>query len=924
MGGVNFQGLSGLPMGELMDKMLEVRGQTMNRLLDNRELVQIKKNAFMDVNNDMMTLRNQLLDMNLRSTYYNREVSSSNEALVSGTAEWNAAKTSHTVEVIQAAKGASASSYYTRSAISEAVVKNTTNISAISSYYEGMLSGKHDILIERTGTDEGYVIATNRIALDNKPTMQAIMGTGISATAAGTHGTIANEITAGSTLELNVNGTTVTVTMEDGFSAGTTLATVSNVLDTKINDALNVANGTIDQRYVAVGDSGYWGRSGDARSGLVIYNTALSTSESLDIVGGSALSALGLDTTQKNTMNHITKSTAVAYADAADVDAAFATLRTQMGESYTEGPPPSFNSIMDGAMNFQLASGTTLQEGSMRIITGTELRLGEDSHSRVTGSAVGAIDTAQKLSEAGLSGFGSDAAEGYFTINGVKINILLNTTKKDAEGNVNPNPDPNPDPTVNEMLAAINSSGAGVTASFDGQRFYLTANEPGQGTIKVGDTGDTSTFLSMAGLTVPAGATQKAGAMNPAADPTLVPTGLGIRTGIFTVNGVSIYVDSAKDSLNSIIDKINNSGANVIASYDTASDSFHITSKLRDGHSNQNYIVFGSENDTSNFLRQMNVIEHDPAVSLANGYPMVTYQGERGQDALIRYDGVLYTKTVNDIKGMPGGVNLNIKGPTQGAVTLNVTGETDTALDRIATFIANYNTLMERITPSRLTDEQKSYLQPLSNEKMQSMTFAEQDRYMENFELYNKQEYIRKSSESRSISATLRRIMTDFYGEAGSSIRSLGDIGIEIAGKDDYALLQKGMLLMDSTDKDEIKAALKENTRFMSALENDEEAVYNLFAQEDSEGNPIGIARRLNEVVSEYVFAGGMIHNKTRTGGFIDNELDRINRSIASEQRSLQAYENALKRQFASLESRISDMQSQSAAIASIVSPGQS
>lgn len=918
MGGVNFQGLSGLPMGELMDKMMEVRGQTMNRLLDNRELVQIKKNAFMDVNNDMMTLRNQLLELNLRSTYYNRSVSSSNEALVSGTAEWNAAKTSHTVEVIQAAKGASASSYYTRSAISEAVVKNTTNVNAVSSYYEGMLSGKHDILIERTGTDEGYVIATNRITLDNKPTMQAIMGTGISATAAGTHGTIANEITAGSTLELNVNGTTVTVTMEDGFSAGTTLATVSNVIDTKINDALNVANGTIDQRYVAVGDSGYWGRGGDARSGLVIYNTALSTSESLDIVGGSALSALGLDTTQKNTVNHITKSTAVAYADAADVDAAFATLRTQMGESYSEGPPPSFNSIMDGAMNFQLKSGTTLQEGSMRIITGTELRLGEDSHSRVTGSnAIGTIDTSKKLSEAGFTNFNSSGVQGVFTINGVKIDLLKRPENADPS-------DPNPDPTVNEMLAAINSSGAGVTASFDGQRFYLTANEPGQGTIKVGDTGDTSTFLSMAGLTVPAGATQKSGAMNPAADPTLVPTGLGIRTGIFTINGVSIYVDSAKDSLNSIIDKINNSGANVIATYDTASDSFHITSKLREGHSNQNYIVFGSENDTSNFLRQMNVIEHDPAVSLTNGYPMVTYQGERGQDALIRYDGVLYTKTVNDIKGMPGGVNLNIKGPTQGAVTLSVGGETDTALDRIATFIANYNTLMDRITPSRLTDEQKSYLKPLSNEKMQSMTFAEQDRYMEYFELYNKQEYIRKSSESRSIAATLRRIMTDSYGEVGSSVRSLGDIGIEIAGKDDYSVLQKGMLLMNSTDKDEIKAALKGNTTFMNALENDEEAVYNLFAQEDSEGNPIGIARRLNEVVSEYVFAGGMIHNKTRTGGFIDNELDRINRSIASEQRSLQAYENALKRQFASLESRISDMQSQSAAIASIVSPGQS
>nr|WP_281381077.1 flagellar filament capping protein FliD [Desulfurispira natronophila] len=913
-------GVSGLPTGDIMDQMMEVRSQRIGRLLDDREKVELKKSAFMNVNNDLMGLRNQLLDMNLQSTFLNREVSSSNEALVSATAGANADKTSHTVDVTRIARAPSASSHYTRATISQANIKNTTNISGVSSYYEGMLSAKHDINVSKIPIDDGlgsnignYAVATNRITVDNKPTMLALMGESVEKTDTDKLGQFDGTIAAGQTLSLSVNGKEVTIEFEEEIPEGTSLATVANILDTKINDALNAAHNTRSHRYVAVGDSGFWGAG---QSGLNIYNTELTANESLEITGGTAQAALGFDTTATTRVDEIVKSTGVFYADEADAETAMEELRQQMGQAYSAGPPPQFNSIVDGTMNFQAGTGG-LQEGNMRIITGNELRLGERSYSKVNGAGdIGTITPSESLSTAGFDDYNAEDAKGYFTINGVRIDILQRPEDADPD-------DPDPDPTVNEILGAINSSNAGVTASFDTveNRFILTANEANDKTIRVGEMGDTSNFLEMAGLTVNAGAESAQGSANPSVDPTLVPPGLGISKGIFTINGVSIYV-TERESLNDMIDKINNSGAGVIANYDTASDTFSITGKLKEGKTNQRHIEFGSENDTSNFLRQVNLIQHTPEIAEANGYDRVTREGERGEDALFSYNGVMYSKTVNEIEGMPGGIDLDLKGPTQGAITLNVTGETDTALDRVADFIANYNTVMERVTPFRLSDEERRFLEPLSPDKMAGMTFNEQDEYMEKYRQFNEQEFIRKSSESRTIASTLRRIATDFYGDEGSSIRSLGDMGIEVAGKDNFRVLMKGMLLIDSTDRDEIKEALKGNTRFMSAISNNEEEVYNLFAKQDSDGNPIGLSRKLEETVNDYVFTNGLIQNKVRTGGFIDREMDRVNQSIEREQRSLQRYEESLRRQFAMLERRMSDLDAQSSAIMGMVNQG--
>lgn len=76
-----------------------------------------------------------------------------------------------------------------------------------------------------------------------------------------------------------------------------------------------------------------------------------------------------------------------------------------------------------------------------------------------------------------------------------------------------------------------------------------------------------------------------------------------ITSGTFTIDGYAITVNAYTDTLQSVLDKINNL-TNLHAFYDSKNDTIKITRK--DGSSNP--IALGSPNDTSNFLQVTNLI----------------------------------------------------------------------------------------------------------------------------------------------------------------------------------------------------------------------------------------------------------------------------------------------------------------------------
>jgi flagellar capping protein FliD len=142
------------------------------------------------------------------------------------------------------------------------------------------------------------------------------------------------------------------------------------------------------------------------------------------------------------------------------------------------------------------------------------------------------------------------------------------------------------------VLAKINASGAGVSATFDTltERVVLTDEEPGaSGAITLG--ADDSGFLDAVKLS--------AAALTPGTDEDMIRaldqvSEIAVQSGTFKINGVILSVDTQSDSLHDLIERINAADTGVTASFDLESGRVKLSSStyfdLEDGTSG----LFGS------------------------------------------------------------------------------------------------------------------------------------------------------------------------------------------------------------------------------------------------------------------------------------------------------------------------------------------
>jgi flagellar hook-associated protein 2 len=113
----------------------------------------------------------------------------------------------------------------------------------------------------------------------------------------------------------------------------------------------------------------------------------------------------------------------------------------------------------------------------------------------ITGTSdVGGINVDTSFDATNNAGYKTAVTGGFFTLNGVKISVL--TTQN-----------------TSDIISEINSSGAGVVATYDQStgEIALTASQTGPQSIVLGASGDTSNFLAAAGLTAGSGGTTNVG-----------------------------------------------------------------------------------------------------------------------------------------------------------------------------------------------------------------------------------------------------------------------------------------------------------------------------------------------------------------------------------------------------------------------------
>ncbi|MGH2356141.1 MAG: flagellar filament capping protein FliD [Chloroflexota bacterium] len=231
--------------------------------------------------------------------------------------------------------------------------------------------------------------------------------------------------------------------------------------------------------------------------------------------------------------------------------------------------------------------------------------------------------------------------------------------------------------TVQSVLDKLNDATTGFGPGFaalSGNKITLSS---GGSPLTLGSGADTSNFLTAMKLLAAPGAssgtvtsTGPIGVAQPSVS--LSSANLAVNpgaSGSFKVNGVQIDWNST-ESLNSIITKINNSAANVTASYDSATDKFTLLAKTT-----------GST---------AIALEHVGGGDLLTSLGVLGTAQSLGKNAQYDLgDGVQRYSTSNTIGDAVSDVTLTLAG--QGTTTIGLTQDTETSVTAVRDFVTAYN-----------------------------------------------------------------------------------------------------------------------------------------------------------------------------------------------------------------------------------------
>lgn len=251
--------------------------------------------------------------------------------------------------------------------------------------------------------------------------------------------------------------------------------------------------------------------------------------------------------------------------------------------------------------------------------------------------------------------------------------------------------------SLNDVLADINGSSIGVIATIEndanGRASLLTFNSS-QGDITLGSAGDTSNFLSATSLLASPGTTTRQGTLGMARLSTSAkmadaawhggPPASGDQS--FTINGTTITYNTASDSLSDIVTRINASGANVTARYDTISDTVRLESTKP-----------GSLGIT---------LEDNSGGDLLGKLGLTTAAQSLGANAEYKIDGGPTQYASSNTVTLASGVTLSLTALTEAGKPATVTVSQDqvAALNVVQAFVSSVNEIFTAIDAATRAD----------------------------------------------------------------------------------------------------------------------------------------------------------------------------------------------------------------------------
>lgn len=347
---------------------------------------------------------------------------------------------------------------------------------------------------------------------------------------------------------------------------------------------------------------------------------------------------------------------------------------------------------------------------------------------------------------------------------------------------------------------------------------------------------------------------------------------------------VSFTIDPVNDSLNSIISRINDSNAGVVAFFDSQSGRVSINAKNTGDAQNSDEIVISGD-----FLTSSLKIPTDFATA-------GTSNSRAGTDAKVTINGLYTTRSSNTFQ--VNGFEYSLKAASNTDVRISSATDTDAIFNSITEFVTKYNEMIDTVNKKVNEERFRSY-QPLTAEEKEAMG----DKQAEMWEEKAKSGMLKGDS---ILSSGMNQMRTDLYTRVGNdtddvnnNYDQLSEIGITTSKN----YLERGKLVMDPT-------------KLREAITNDPNAIYKLFNNESTTVASQGLAKRLRSTIKSTI---DKIEERAGNAAWTNQQftlgksLISVDKQINSFEARLGKMEDRYWRQFTAMEQAIQKANSQSA-----------
>jgi flagellar hook-associated protein 2 len=353
---------------------------------------------------------------------------------------------------------------------------------------------------------------------------------------------------------------------------------------------------------------------------------------------------------------------------------AYQTIKTDLttlnGDITTLNGPDFFQTRTASTANSAIATATAAPGTATGDYTFNISQLATQASWQGASAGVNPISSSSDVSgvEVGTAGFSTPITAGTFTINGQTITIAATDS-------------------LQSVFDQINSATNGnVTASYNSTTDEINLSSSSK--IVLGSATDSSNFLQVTQLynnggdSVTSASALGSVNLNNAVDDSNLATTVddgGDGNGAFEINGVTINYDASTDSINTILQKIDNSNAGVTATYDLADNQFQLTNNTTGD------VGISMKDVTGNFLQ---------ATGLLNG----TLQSGKNLQYSIN-NGSTLTSQNNTIDSTSSGLTgLSVTATGEGTTTVSVQSDTTTIANAISSFVTDYNAVQTYIS----------------------------------------------------------------------------------------------------------------------------------------------------------------------------------------------------------------------------------